>query len=166
VFHSAVAMYYAPSDNAGIRGMHRERIHCNPSWYGHPRHKSVTVVMDESSLGFRGMSAAHVHLFFSFVHQGTKYPCALVHWYDTYRRSCDTKTGMWVVRPGYHDNARLHRPHLAVIHLETILRGIHLIPVYGYSPVPRQLKYHNSLDVFTAFYVNRLADYHSNEILL
>ncbi|KAE9394182.1 hypothetical protein BT96DRAFT_828040 [Gymnopus androsaceus JB14] len=73
---------------------------------------------------------------------------------------------MWVVCPGYHDNAQQHHPHLAVIHLETVLQGIHLIPVYKHCPVPYQLKYYNSLDVSTAFHVNRLASYHSNEILL
>ena len=31
VFHSAVAIFYAPSDTAGIHGMSRERIRCTPS---------------------------------------------------------------------------------------------------------------------------------------
>lgn len=158
-------MYYAPSDNAGIRGMHCERIRCNPQWYGHPRRDSVAVITDDSIPGFRGMSAARVLLLFSFMHGDTLYPCALVHWYNTHGRSPDATTGLWVVRPGYYDSSRLQRPHLAVIHLDTILRGIHLIPVFGSRPIPRQLKYYNSLDVFNAFYINKFADYHCNEIL-
>lgn len=78
VFHSAVAMYYAPSDNAGIRGMHKERICSNPSWYGHPRYDTITVVLDDTAPSFQSMSAARVLLLFSFTHEGFVYPCALV----------------------------------------------------------------------------------------
>ncbi|KAJ3742783.1 hypothetical protein DFH05DRAFT_1495496 [Lentinula detonsa] len=166
VYHSAIAMFYAPSDNAGIRGMHRERIRCTPSWYGHPRRDTVAVIIDEDEPGFRGMSAARALLFFSFTYKDSEYPCVLVHWYNTYGRSRDTRTSMWTVRPSYLD-ARQHRPHLAVLHLDSLLRGIHLIPIYGSRALPRSqgLAHYNSLDVFTAFYVNRFADYHSNEIL-
>ncbi|KAE9400903.1 hypothetical protein BT96DRAFT_1095902 [Gymnopus androsaceus JB14] len=165
VFHSAVAMFYAPSDNSGIRGMHRERIRCTPSWYGNPRYDTVLVITDEDKPGFKGMSAARVRLFFSFQHQGEIYPCALVHWYNVYGRSRDIKTGMWVVRPSYL-NTHQHHPHLAVIHVDALLRGAHLIPVYGLSPIPRSLKFYDSLDLFKAFYVNHYADYHANEILV
>ncbi|THH16276.1 hypothetical protein EW146_g4354 [Bondarzewia mesenterica] len=34
VFHSAVAIYYAPSDPSGIGGMHKERIRATPLWRG------------------------------------------------------------------------------------------------------------------------------------
>ncbi|KAE9408437.1 hypothetical protein BT96DRAFT_771939, partial [Gymnopus androsaceus JB14] len=56
---------------------------------------------------------------------------------------------------------------LTVLHLDSLLRGIHLIPMYGSRALPRsrRLAHYNSLDIFTAFYVNRFADYHSNEIL-
>ncbi len=164
VYHSAVAMFYAPSDNAGIRGMHCERIRSTPLWYGHPRHDTVTVILDQNIPGFRGMSAARALLFFSFRYKDSEYPCALVHWYDTYRAHPDAKTGMWIVRPAYQD-ARQLRPNLAVIHLDTLVRGVHLIPVYGSQPVPLKLKHYQTLDLYTAFYVNKLADYHANEIL-
>ena len=32
VFRSAVATFYAPSDDSGIRGMQREHIRSTPSW--------------------------------------------------------------------------------------------------------------------------------------
>ncbi|KAF8226698.1 hypothetical protein L208DRAFT_1300526, partial [Tricholoma matsutake] len=36
VFHSAVAMYYAPSDLSGIGGMHCQHIHSVPHWQNGP----------------------------------------------------------------------------------------------------------------------------------
>jgi hypothetical protein len=36
VYHSAVATFHAPSDLAGRYGMHKERIHAIPLWYGAP----------------------------------------------------------------------------------------------------------------------------------
>lgn len=110
------------------------------------------------------MNAACVRAFFSFKHEGIQYPCALIHWFDTYGRSRDPHTGMWVVRPSFIDTQQ-RQPHLAVVHLDTLLRGIHLIPYYGSNPIPRSLKFYHSLDLFKAFYVNHFADYHANEIL-
>ncbi|KAJ3734108.1 hypothetical protein DFJ43DRAFT_994349, partial [Lentinula guzmanii] len=58
---------------------------------------------------------------------------------------------------------------LAVVHLNTLLRGIHLMPMYGSQPLPcYDMNHYNSLDIFSAFYVNRLgfADYHSNKIFV
>ncbi|KAF9062541.1 hypothetical protein BDP27DRAFT_1385119 [Rhodocollybia butyracea] len=164
IYHSAVATFFAPSDNSGLQGMHWERIRSTPSWYGHPRRDTVAVVMDESLPGFRGMSAARIRLFFSFIYDDIVYPCALVHWFNTFSRTRDSRTGLWVVRPSYLDGHQLC-PHLAVIHLDSILRGIHLMPVYGSNAIPPGLKYYNTLDIFKSYYVNRLADYHANEIL-
>ncbi|KAJ3793376.1 hypothetical protein GGU11DRAFT_691904, partial [Lentinula aff. detonsa] len=71
---------------------------------------------------------------------------------------------LWQVRPAFHDQAQ-ENPCLAVVHLDTLARGVHLIPVYGSQRLPVELKYYQSLDVFKLFYVNKYADYHSNEIL-
>ncbi|KAF9061853.1 hypothetical protein BDP27DRAFT_1484790 [Rhodocollybia butyracea] len=166
VYHSAVAVFYAPSDNSGIHGMKRERIRCTPSWRGVPRHDCVLVTLNEERAGFQGMSAARVLLLFSFVHESRTYPCALLHWYNTHGHSRDPKTGMWRVKPAFHDS-RKQRPCLAVVHLNTLIHGVHLIPVYGPQAVPANgLKYYHSLDVFTAFYVSKYADYHASEIIL
>ncbi|KAL0564347.1 hypothetical protein V5O48_017700 [Marasmius crinis-equi] len=164
IFHSAVAKFFAPSDTAGIRGMHRERIRACPSYFGSPRFDMVAVLIDHSRKGFQGMSAARIIRFFSFKDEGTSYQCALVHWFNTYGRSRDTETGMWVVQPAYRDAAR-RRPHLAVIHVDTLFRGLHLVPMYGSQPVPSAVKFHQSLDLYTAFYVNKYADYHANETI-
>ena len=45
-----------------------------------------------------------------------------------------------------------------------ILRGAHLIPVYGSSFIPLQFCHYWSLDAFTAFFVNKYADHHANEV--
>lgn len=165
IYHSAVAVFYAPSDNCGIHGMKRERIRCSPSWFGVPRRDTVLVTINENRPGFRGMSAARLVLLFSFTHQQTTYPCALVQWYNTHGHGRDPKTGLWKVKPAFYDQ-RKQIPCLAVVHLDSLLRGVHLIPVYGAKPVPAHgLHYYHSLDVFTAFYVNKYADYHVNEIV-
>ncbi|KAI6138059.1 hypothetical protein BKA82DRAFT_167053, partial [Pisolithus tinctorius] len=36
VFNSAVVTYFAPSDQSGIKGMHRKIICVRPSWHGGP----------------------------------------------------------------------------------------------------------------------------------
>ncbi|KAK0435379.1 hypothetical protein EV421DRAFT_2011156 [Armillaria borealis] len=156
VYHSAVASFYAPSDISGIRGMRRERIRCTPSWHKRPRHDCAFVVEDENRPGFSGMSAVRVLLFFSFTHDSVTYPCALVHWFKKHGQHPDKKTGLWVVKPD---------AIISVVHLDSLLRGAHLIPVYGSHLVPFKFDYAYSLDCFRAFYVNKYADHHSNEIV-
>ncbi|KAJ8077347.1 hypothetical protein PM082_001777 [Marasmius tenuissimus] len=153
IYHSAVATFRSPSDESGLRGMRKERIRASPSYRGHPRHDTVAVVTDQSKSGFRGMSAARVLLLFSFKEQSKTYQCALVHWFNRVGQVPSALTGMWAVRPAYLD-ARKRRPHLAVIHIDTILRGIHLVPIYGNGRVPRSLKFYQSLDAYNAYYVN------------
>ncbi|EIW82006.1 hypothetical protein CONPUDRAFT_54522 [Coniophora puteana RWD-64-598 SS2] len=68
---------------------------------------------------------------------------------------------MWVVRPEYLGN----RPNMAVIHLDSISRGAHLIPVYGTATLPEELQFHDSLDAFCTFYVNRWADHHMHSFM-
>ncbi|KAJ3754049.1 hypothetical protein EV360DRAFT_96763 [Lentinula raphanica] len=166
VYHSAVSVFYAPSDISGIRGMKRERIRSTPSWRGNERRDTVLVIVDEEKPGFRGMSAARALLFFSFQHKGLTYPCALVHWFNTYGQRRDPKTGLWMIRPAYWDqNHRQQNPCLAVVHLDTLIRAVHLIPVYGPHFIPSEVKFNHSLDIFKLFYVNKYADYHANEIL-
>ncbi|KIM37143.1 hypothetical protein M413DRAFT_31087 [Hebeloma cylindrosporum] len=68
VFHSAVATFFAPSDECGLRGMCCERIRSCPSWRKKaPRRDCAFVVEDEDKPGMRGMNVARVQLFFSFM---------------------------------------------------------------------------------------------------
>ena len=56
--HSALATFFAPSDLCGAGGMRQERIRSTPSWYDHPRHDTVFVVLDDNLPGMEGMVVA------------------------------------------------------------------------------------------------------------
>jgi hypothetical protein len=89
--------------------------------------------------------------------------CALVHWYDPIGDQPDNDTGMWMVRPS--TDAELDSaPNLVVIHLSEIFRAVHLLPIFGEAPVPSELSYSDSLNVFQMFYVNKYIDHHTFEI--
>ncbi len=120
VFHSATATFYSPSDISGIQGMHRERIWATLSWHGYPRYDCALAIVDQEKSGFRGMNAVCILLFFSFWHNSEEFPCALVHWFNTFGHLPDAKTGMWIVRPDFHGTVR-HTPVLSVIHVDTLL---------------------------------------------
>lgn len=163
VFHSAVARFYSPSDTCGAGGMYRERIRSNPNWHrAYGRYDTVFVETDPDLQGMPGMVIARVFLFFSFTWRDRIYPCALVHWYSQVTDHPDPETGMWVVQPEYDGNNRRTQ---AVIHLDSIARGAHLIGVYGTAKVPDELRFSDSLDVFRSYFVNRFADHHTHEFI-
>lgn len=163
VYPSAIATFYAPSDLCGIHGMHRERIYAVPSWrHGPPRYDCIFAEKDPSQEGFRGLHVARVFLFFSFKHENTTYPCALVHWFSPISGKPCEDTGMWIVEPDVHDNGTRS---MSIIHLDCILRAAHLIGVSGEEFLPIGFKHHDSLDAFQAFYVNKYADHHAHEIV-
>ncbi|KAI0371908.1 hypothetical protein BV20DRAFT_1065308, partial [Pilatotrama ljubarskyi] len=162
VFHSAVALYYAPTDPSGIGGMRRERIRATPSWHNGPaRYDCIFVDKGTSEEGLKGLLVARVRLFFSFKHQGQLYPCALVHWYSVVGEAPDEDTGMWIVHPDFLEDGN---PSCDVIHVDTILRGAHLIGSIGDTWLPQGFLPSDSLDAFRAFYVNKYADYHAFEL--
>lgn len=162
VYSSAVATFYAPSDFCGTGGMRRERMHAVPSWrHGPPRYDTIFVNTNESEPGMRGLSVARARLFFSVTVKRVKYQCVLVHWYSLLGNSPDECTGMWVVEPDILDNGL---PRTAVIHLDTVVRLAHLLSIYGEEQAPRGVKYSDSLDTFSGFYVNKYADHHAFEI--
>ncbi len=100
-------------------------------------------------------------LFFSFVHQGKLYPCALVEWFKKYGAYPDKETGMWRVRPHMVGRHRL----TTVIHLDSVLRGAHLLPVFGGAThLPADFHFSYSLDVFEAYFINKYADNQMYEI--
>jgi hypothetical protein len=163
IFNSARAVFYAPSDVSGVGGMHHERIRATKSWYrGPPRYDCVFIEHDTEAAGFRGLHAARVRLFFRFKFRGVDYPCALIHWFSARGDVPCPDTGMWIVTP---DSEPGGDPSLAVVHLDTILRGAHLIGVAGKDFIPiHRFDFSDSLDAFRAFYVNKYADHHSHEI--
>ncbi|KAF8545906.1 Sec63-domain-containing protein [Imleria badia] len=96
---------------------------------------------------------ARVLAFFAFTcREGRHFPCTIVRWFDKIGDSPDEDTGMWMVRPGYLPN---RSPNYAVIHLNSIYRAAHLIPVYGTDRISRNIKPHHCYDAFHAFYVNK-----------
>ena len=82
----------------------------------------------------RGLEVACVFLFFSFMHQGTCYPCALVQWFSFISDEPDAETGYWMMEPDVHQDGQ---PYLAVIHLDSIFRAAHLVPAYRTSDFVR-----------------------------
>ncbi|OSC97902.1 hypothetical protein PYCCODRAFT_1376275, partial [Trametes coccinea BRFM310] len=165
VFHSAVATFYAPSDPSGVGGMRREHIRATPSWRkGPPRYDCVFIGKDPNAPGFRSLHAARARLFFSIQDacgSSQWVPCALVEWFSPVGDAPDEDTRLWVVEPDYDINGQRGRD---VVHLQTLLRAAHLIPVFGEDPIPPQLRQHESLDSFRAFYINKFADHHAHEI--
>ncbi|KAJ6492160.1 hypothetical protein C8R45DRAFT_1137267 [Mycena sanguinolenta] len=148
VFHSAVATFYAPSDPSGIRGMHRERIRSTPSWRKHGQRRDCAfAVQNQDQLGFRSMSVVRVKLSFSFTYDGVEYLCALVEWFKKIGRSPDVCTGMWVIEPEQRGRHRL----VTILHLDSLLRAAHLIPVFGTAHIP-------------VGFTNKYIDHHANEI--
>ncbi|KAK7684227.1 hypothetical protein QCA50_012551 [Cerrena zonata] len=160
VFPSAVATFFAPSDPCGIGGMHHERIRATPLWRNeYPRYDCVFVMTGLES-GIHGMHVARVRLFFSFIYQRSTYPCAFVDWFISSDTQPDPETGMWIVEPEVDDNG--HNMN-SVIHVDTILRSAHLIPVYGNITLPAGFHFSDSLDAFSEYYINRYADHRTFE---
>lgn len=164
VYHSAIARFYAPSDLCGAGGMYHERIRSTPLWQGeHERRDTALVEVNQNGAGpMHGMCPARILLFFSFIHDGQYYPCALVHWYAPVGYSVDELTGYWVVKPEFTGNGQRH---LAIVHLDCIARGAHLIGVYGSSFLPDDFHFSYSLDSFRSYYVNTHVDHHMHEFL-
>ena len=162
IYPSAVATFHAPSDLSGISGMRRERIRAVNSWRKGPsRYDTIFVNTDPSAEGMKGLDVARVHLFFSFSHDGIEYPCALVHWFSLVGDLPDVDTGMWVVKPDMLDNGE---KLISIVHLDTIVRACHLIPIFGPQHISRALSFTDTLDTFTHFYVNKYVDHHAFEV--
>ena len=162
VYPSAIATYFAPSDISGVNGMFRERIRSVASWRnGPPRRDCVFVEENPDLPGFRGLFVARVELFFRINFNHIKYPCALVTTFSTIGEHPCPETGMWRVQPDLNrDGTRT----MFIIHVDTILRGAHLIGLAGEDFIPRHIDHTESPDAFVAFYVNKYIDHHAYEI--
>ena len=69
---------------------------------------------------------------------------------------------MWRVRPEYERGTGRNR--MSVVHIDSMVRGAHLIGMAGRHPIPLDVSHTNSLDEFKGFYVNKYADHHSHTI--
>jgi hypothetical protein len=71
---------------------------------------------------------------------------------------------MWIVTPDFVRGQPEER-EMVVVHIDSMLRGAHLIGIAGKEFVPvADFDFSDSLDAFEAFYVNKYADHHSHEI--
>ena len=150
VYHSASMVYHAPSDLSGIGGMHREYIWAAPNWRkkGMPQHDCIFVERDLGKEGFQSLGIAQVQMFFTFCHDDILYSCALVHWFETYGDGPCPETGMWTVKPDF-DQRR--QRICSVIHIDSILRAAHLLPVYGKKFIPENFQLYQSLRAFQLY---------------
>ena len=162
VYSSAIATFHAPSDLCGTGGMCCECIHAVSSWrHGRPQYDCILVNTDDFQQGMCGMNVTCARLFFSVTMNHIKYPCVLFHWYSLVGDSPDEDMGMWVVKLDILDNGQ---PQTTVIHLDTIVHLAHLLPIYRERWVPRGIKYMDSLDTFSQFYVSKFTDCHTFKI--
>ncbi|KAJ7772754.1 hypothetical protein B0H14DRAFT_3508908 [Mycena olivaceomarginata] len=135
VHHSAVARFYAPSD--------------------------LGVLVDAGAAVMHSLVIGRVLLFFSFTFAERSFECALVNWLVPVGDAPDPDTGMWVV-----ELERCRRvPTLAIIPVDSIARGAHLIGVYGTAAFPEDFHFSDSLDAFNTYFVNPYADHHMHEFL-
>jgi hypothetical protein len=164
VFNSAVATFRAPSDISGITGMRREHIRATPSWRNGPaRYDTVLVNSDPEIEGAYGFEIARIFLFFAFQHREQHYPCALVHWFSFVGVEPEEETGFWMVEPDFANDGS---PHLAIIHIDSIYRAVHLLAAHQDDQfISRELTMHSTLDKFKLFYVNKYADHHAFDSL-
>lgn len=167
VFPSAIATFFAPSDVSGKCGLYRQRIRATPLWrrgdIPAPRYDTILVSTGDDADGFCGTHVARVKLFFSFNHEDIEYPCVLVEWFERIADAPEEETGMWLVQP---ELTPRNTRHASVIHLDTVLRGVHLLPYFGDQFVPVELHYSRTLDNFRYFYVNKYIDYHAFETVV
>ena len=162
MYHTMMAVFYSPSDPCGPHGMRRECIRSTPCWRkGASRHDTVFVERDPTLPGIRGLDVVRLMAVFSFFWSGTYYPCALVRWFKHVAEEPDINTGMWVVKPDCNADGS---PAVGVIHLDSVVRAAHLMPIFGDRFLPPNLIADHTLDVFQAFYINKYIDYHAFEL--
>ncbi|KAF8259052.1 hypothetical protein EI94DRAFT_1774026 [Lactarius quietus] len=130
-------------------------------------HSMVVVFYSLSDLcGLHGMCqetirATPLLAIFSFHWMDEYYPCALVHWFTHMGDEPDKVVNMWVVQP---DSNLDGSPAVSIVHLDSVLHAVHLMPVFGDCMMPMDLTSDQSLDIFQSFYVNKYIDYHTFEI--
>ncbi|KAI5999820.1 hypothetical protein F5J12DRAFT_906690 [Pisolithus orientalis] len=163
VYNSACSTFFALSNLCGLYGMHHKHIHSCPMWRNKgPCFNCISVVTNPEVEGMHGLDIAHILCFFSFKYQGTLDPCTVICWFNHMGDGPDIATGMWIIHPSY--NAP-NVPYITIIHINMIYCVAHLIPIYAAHNInTRDIKPHDSYDMFNSFYVNKFANHHGFEI--
>jgi len=140
-------------------------------WYERPSCNKITVVNSAVALfyapsdisGIGGMWREYIRSCPSWQNGPPHYDCAFV---NTDPRLKGMR-GLDVVRVlGFFSFIFQGKRSISVLHVDTIYRAAHLIPLYGTQFIPRSIKPHLSYDTFTAFYVNKFIDHHAFALLL
>jgi hypothetical protein len=63
---------------------------------------------------------------------------------------------MWVIKPEILGG----KPILEVIHLDSIVQDVHLLPQYGIGFLPEDFDHVDALDLFKSYFVNHFINYH------
>jgi hypothetical protein len=159
-YHSGHVTFFAPTEDCGLYGMHRETIRSCPQWRnGYSRYDTVLIqnTGDDSDV-MRGMVVGRVLSFLSFTYLERQYDTALVQWLIPVSDAPDAVTGMWVVKPEIKHGKR----SVGLVHTDSIVRGCHLIGVYGKHRLPKDFPFTLTHDAFNLFYVNHFIDYHAH----
>ncbi|KAI9439444.1 hypothetical protein BJY52DRAFT_1206931 [Lactarius psammicola] len=119
------------------------------------------IKVHHSATGMEAMEIGRVLMFFSFEYRRKTYSCALINWF-VHTDERDLDTGMWVVKQEFDYHGQ---PTVEVIHVDSIARAAHLLPVYGASQVPEEFRYHSALDTFHTFFVNHYVNHHAHEFI-
>ncbi|KAG1908200.1 uncharacterized protein F5891DRAFT_1124059 [Suillus fuscotomentosus] len=151
VFNSAAVTFIAPSDPSGITGMRREHLCAVPSWHNGPGHFDCAFVnTDDRQDRILSMDVVWIFCFFSFTFTNScTYSCTLVQWIYWITEEQDKATGMYMVAPSFDEDGS---PNMSIIHIDSIVRGAHLLLIFGTQFVPQ------------GFYINRFIDHHSFEL--
>lgn len=153
---------YTPSASSN-NNIRREHIRATPSGRrGSPRYDCILASNDPNIPGLQGLLVGQLKLLFSFSHDYTQHSCALVKWFSIHGDQPDEDTGLWVVTPDFLPSG----DHLlGVIPLDSIVRSVHLIPVFRPNFLPPKFDPDYTLAAFEAYYVNKFADHHSHALI-
>lgn len=172
---AATPTFHAPSNLSNVGGMKCEHIHAVGHWRKGPGHYDTMFINtssnnasdntgDLSVHGVLGLEVARAHLFFSFALDGVKYQCALVHLFSHTTDMPHNVTSMHVIKPDHLPNGW---PATAIIHLDTVFRAAHLLPVFSAHPtLSKHQQFEQTLDLFSQFYVNRYINHHAFKVLM
>jgi hypothetical protein len=163
VFYSATSYFYAPNEQSGMGGMHRQVIRSNPRWRkSYCRYDTVLIQVGNEDEVLSGMQVGRILALLQFQHRDVTYPCAFVEWFVPDGDAPDDATKMWIIKG---EETLDMRRNVGLVHIDTIVRPVHLIAVYGNMRIPVNFHFSYSLDVFDRFYLNHYSDYNVHELI-